>query len=220
MVGLAKHPAKYSDAFIPIFAEMLSGTDNVLDPMAGTGKLVNIANHGYTGKIYLNELEPEWAFMPEGAAGITIADAENLPYKNSFFDAITVSPCYGNRCSDHHKAKDKSKRNTYTHTLGRELTDGNTGIMQWGYLYREKHQKIWTECTRVLKPHGIFILNVSDHIRKGEVVKVTDWHIDYLTDLGYIIKDDIRVETPRMRFGANYRARVGYESIIVFERGV
>ena len=31
-----RHPAKYNDAFIPIFADKLSGRKNVLDIFAGT----------------------------------------------------------------------------------------------------------------------------------------------------------------------------------------
>lgn len=64
-----------------------------------------------------------------------------MPYKDTFFDAICVSPVYGNRVSDSHNAKDGSKRVTYTHMLGRKLTDGNTGCLQWGEKYKQAHQE-------------------------------------------------------------------------------
>ena len=38
------------------------------------------------------------------------------------------------------------------------------------------HVAVWTECRRVLKPGGIFVLNVKDHIRKGVLQEVTKWH--------------------------------------------
>jgi len=60
--------------------------------------------------------------------------------------------------ADHHNAKDSSKRNTYTHCLGRKLKEENTGKMQWGHLYRNKHRKIYEEFIRVLKTNGYLIL--------------------------------------------------------------
>ena len=56
----ARHPAKYTDSFIPIFYERLKDTRNVLDSFAGTGKIGMLKNYGYNGKIYTNEIEPEW----------------------------------------------------------------------------------------------------------------------------------------------------------------
>lgn len=60
MVTSVKHPAKYTDTLIPIFADLLRDCPNVLDPMAGTGKIGQIKEHGYKGYIVCNELEPEW----------------------------------------------------------------------------------------------------------------------------------------------------------------
>lgn len=212
-----RHPAKYSDTLLPIFAGLLEGTKNVLDPFAGTGKLALIRDLGYDGDVYLNELEPEWAHQAPEWAIVTTCDAETLPYPDSFFDAICTSPTYGNRMADHFEAKDDSRRNTYRHTLGRKLTPGNTGRMQWGEKYRDKHQRVWVECKRVLKPNGVFILNISDHIRNGKVMPVTKWHIDCLTDLGFSLTDHILVETPRLRYGANHQVRVKHESVLYFE---
>ena len=45
-----QHPAKYSDVFIPIFADLLKDCEIVLDPMAGTGKLALIKALGFNGK--------------------------------------------------------------------------------------------------------------------------------------------------------------------------
>lgn len=215
-INKVRHPAKYTDGLLPIFAQLLEGTRNVLDPMAGTGKLTEILEHGYAGQVYLNELEPEWAYQAPAEAIVTTCDAERLPYKDDYFDAICTSPTYGNRMADHHNARDGSRRNTYRHTLGRKLTPGNTGKMQWGKEYRDKHRRIWTECRRVLKPSGKLILNISDHIRRGKVMPVTDWHIDILESLGLALVKRIAVETPRLRFGANSDVRVDNEWVLLF----
>lgn len=214
-----KHPAKYTNSFIPIFAEKLRDSKNVIDIFAGTCKISKIKEYGYRGKIYCNELEKEWVEQGLGYVdAITTLDAEFLPYKDGFFDAICTSPTYGNRMADHHNAKDGSRRNTYTHTIGRDLTEGNTGKMQWGTEYKQKHISIWKEAYRILKVGGILILNVSDHIRKGEVINVSEWHKDTLISLGFNLQEEIKVETPRLRYGANANKRVDYEYIHVFSK--
>lgn len=212
-----RHPAPYTPQFIPIFAELLEGYPHVLDPFAGTGRLIRIRNYGYTGTIYLNELEPEWARL--GVAPGTVVsccDAENLPYPDDFFVAACTSITYGNRMADHHNARDNSKRNTYKHALGRDLTPGNTGMMPWGPKYRAKHEACYLELRRVLRNGARFILNVSDHIRGGKVVPVTAWHIETLVGLGFEVEEHRMIETPRNRQGANRHLRVEYENIIVF----
>ena len=41
---ISKHPAKYSDIFIPVFAKILSKYDchKILDPFAGIGKITEM----------------------------------------------------------------------------------------------------------------------------------------------------------------------------------
>lgn len=203
-----QHPAKYTDSILCYIKPYLFG--RVFDPFAGTGKLRLVYPTAY-----LNELEPEWAV--QGPA-TTIGSVLDLPYASEVFDCIVTSPCYGNRMADHHNAKDGSKRMTYTHTIGRKLHPQNSGSLQWGKKYREFHDVAWRECTRVLKPNGIFIVNVSDHIRGGKIVAVSDWHLRWFLDHGYEWIDCIKVDTPRMRRGANYDLRVGYENVFIFRR--
>lgn len=207
-----KHPAKMTDVILEEIARhVLPG--RLLNPFAGTGRIHLLEQADV--ETWGVELEPEWANMhPRTILG----DATALPFVDDSFDCIATSPCYGNRMADHHEAKDNSRRITYRHTLGRPLHPNNAGQLQWGKQYRKFHYEAWTEVVRTLKPGGRFILNCSDHIRKGEVQPVTTWHKLVLVGLGLHTTSQHRIETPRMGFGANAAARVGYESVIVMDR--
>ena len=137
-------------------------------------------------------------------------------FPDADFDSIFTSPTYGNRMADHHDAKDSSKRIGYKWSLGRDLHPNNTGAMQWGPRYRDFHRLIWMEADRVLKPHGRIVLNISDHIRDGKVAPVTDFHVETITQLGYLEATRIAVSTPRMRRGQNHELRVDNEWVILF----
>lgn len=217
---ITKHPASYTKAFIPKFAELLYECRNVLDPCSGTGKLAMIKYYGYTGKVICNEIEPEWArdsIYPVDEWHI--GDAADMPWApDCSVEAICTSPTYGNRMADHFNAKDSSRRITYKHYLGRDLHNANTGKMQWGDEYKYKHIAIYRECMRVLNFNGLFILNISDHIRNGEVIPVSDWHKEALIKLGLILINGIQLKTPRMNFGANHKLRVQNETIFVFKK--
>lgn len=209
---MVKHPAKYSDELMPILKKMIGDSDKILDPFAGTGKLASIAP-----TCTLLEIEPEWAAL----SGAIVGDATDMPFPNCSFDVVCTSPTYGNRMADSfvdRKPDKKYKRNTYTHVLGRKLSDNNSGAMQWGVRYRELHEKAWLECYRVLKPNGALVLNISNHIRNGCEVDVTAWHESYLKSIGFIKIDHVKVPTKRNGFGANREARVSFESVIKFKK--
>lgn len=222
-MNLLEHPAKYSDVLIPKFAEILKewNCTNVLDPMAGVGKIAHLYDHGYTGQITVNEIEVEWVVQTPlsiSMRNLFCMDAANMSFADGEFDSIVVSPCYGNRMADSHNARDGSKRYTYTHLLGRKLTEGNTGNMQWGEKYREAHVAIWKECYRVLQPGGIFVLNCKDHIRDGKLIQVSYWHMRLLEKLGFVWIENHEVKTPGMRHGENAKLRVDHENIRVFRK--
>jgi SAM-dependent methyltransferase len=220
-VYLVRHPATYSDVLLPVFARLLQGTSNVLDPFAGTCKLTRIKGLGYVGKVICNEIEPEWAEQGIGLADeVHIGDAQHMQWaKDEAFDAICTSPTYGNRMADHHHARDKSHRVSYTHLLGRPLSEANTGKLYFhNPEYKVIHENVWKECWRVLRPNGILILNISDHIRHGAAVPVTAWHKSVLERIGFVLEEEIRIPTPRMRFGSNNRLRIPYEFVCSYRK--
>ena len=128
-----KHPAKFTDSILDAIKPILLPHWVILDPFGGTGKLKEIAPNAI-----INEIEFEWVAMGKPASVIN-GDALSLPFANDTFDAIVTSPTYSNRMADSHNAKDGSKRNTYRHTLGRALHSNNSGQLQWGDNYRNKH---------------------------------------------------------------------------------
>ena len=213
------HPAKYTDDFMSVFADLLSGKERVLDPFAGTGKIGVIKKFGFDGDVYANEIEPEW-IKPNtyNCDFITVQDAEFLQYPAEYFDAICTSPTYGNRMADHHIAKDGSKRNTYTHCIGRQLSCGNTGKMQWGFDYREKHKRIYNHLASLVRNGGVFICNVKNHIRKGKEVDVKAFHELAIIESGFVKVKEIFVETKGNGFGANSDKRTSGEYILGFQK--
>lgn len=214
-----RHPAKYTDSFFEVFAQMLHGAEKVLDPFAGTGKIGRLRDYGFSGVIFANEIEPEWLVENEHRCDfLTFCDAEFLDYPASFFDAICTSPTYGNRMADHHVAKDGSKRNTYTHCLGRQLADGNTGKMQWGMEYMKKHERIYAHLSKLVKPSGRFVLNIKNHIRRGVEIDVAAFHVAALESNGFHVVDRHLIQTPSLKFGANADKRMDGEYIILLQK--
>lgn len=232
------HPAVFSRELIGTMAKMLAGCRNVIDPFAGTGRVHAVAARAGVPESVGVEIEPEWANTerypgPERRQIVGDARGTLTGFDAGSFDAVLTSPAYGNRMADHHEARDKcrrcrgagcpecrwlglSRRNTYRHRLGRTLTPGSSGAMQWGDDYRELHRAVWGETARVLAPGGRMILNVSDHIRSGEEIDVCGWHSDTLTDLGLTVAETVAVRTRRQRFGANSALRPVAEQVVLF----
>jgi hypothetical protein len=117
--------------------------------------------------------------------------------------------------------KESSKRNTYRHTLGRPLSDNNTGQFQYSQArYYELHEAVYTQCWRVIEPDGLMIVNVSNHIRQGEEVNVCSMHQQILKDIGFTLVTRQQVTTPRNGFGQNGQLRVDHEMIYVYRKAL
>ena len=236
-VTAIKHNAKFTRNItdeITMLIEKLSSSSvsRVLDPMGGVGGIFDIhsieADGKYRYQVDMVEIEHEWAVAatmhPLAEAGTdNVYEADFLTWEPAaywLYDFVVTSPTYGNRMADHHEAKDGSKRNTYRHTLGRQLTDGSSASMQWGDDYRDFHEDAWTKVWDLLAPGGYFIVNVKDHIRKGEKMPVSAWHRGLLLSLGFELVDTRNLKVRGNRQGRNGQVRVDNEQVYVFKKPV
>jgi len=213
----ARHPAKYGATVLDALGSLLETEAvgrgrrlRVLDPFAGTGR-IHTLDHDTIG----GDLEPEWIGQGCDVGPVVVADALRLPFASKSFDAVVTSPCYGNRLADHHNARDGSVRHSYTHGLGRLRLPAKAGTMQGGEPYRVCRLSAWMACFGVVVPGGLALVNVSDHIRRGDVVPVVAFHVGALERAGWVVERVETVPTPRLRYGANGSARVDGERVIV-----
>lgn len=215
-----KHPATFTKAILDKLAEIV-GNGVYLDPFAGVGKIQRIQK--LSRQFICVEIEPEWieqAPIPQ----LTIC-ADSLKQMKEWrkdgtrFDGIVTSCVYGNRMSDSHEASDGSRRTSYTHLLGRPVSEGSSAAMYfWQPEYRAFHYKAWKRCYQVTRPGGDGFFNVKNFIRDREIVDTVSWHRDTLVSVGWEIMELIKVPTPGHRDGENSEARVDHEVIIKARR--
>ena len=197
----------------------------VLDPFAGVGRIHDLDRCITVGV----ELEPEWAAC---RAGTIVGDATRLaPLWTGTFDVVCTSPVYPNRMTDHHDNRDLHKackgagcrgckttgvspRKNYRASLGRMPSEGSAAVMGWGPAYRNLHRAAVGEMARVVKPGGLVVVNMSDHVKGDETVPVVLWWRWALEDAGLKVRRVVPVDTRRFRNGANRDVRAGNEVII------
>lgn len=207
-----KHPAVMSPQIMAACKLFLPDRRcKILDPFAGLGTTATLLpEHDVVGI----EIEEEWSDChPSTVCG----DAKDVIPTLGKFDAVLTSPTYGNRMADDFEAKDSSKRITYRHKLGRKLSEGTSSNLYFGKKnkkYENFHKDIWYLCIEALNSGGVFILNCKDFIALGEVKKVTQWHVDCLTEMGMNFNEAVKVPSRGMKYGANHNVRVDYENVV------
>ena len=117
--------------------------------------------------------------------------------------------------ADEYDGRDGSDRLTYRIALDRDLTDGNSGGMQWGSEYRLLHRNVYGQLIHVMKPFGLLLLNMKDHRRDGIRIHVTQWHLETLITLGFQFETAERIMCPGNGHGANLADRIPYETLLI-----
>jgi hypothetical protein len=216
-----KHPARFSPSIVDnaiAYLVSIGFTGRVLDPFAGTGERLK-STRGI--QFYGAELQYHWAKQRDrdNISMVVANTLRGLPFAYDSFDGIFTSPDYGNRYADHHNAQDPSLRRSYFHDhlagTGEPLHPDNGGLLHWGPAYRQHKRKSYIILLKYLKLDGLVLVNVSDIVRNKRVVPCVAWHDLQLRALGVKMERRIEVETPRMRMGANSKARVSHEVILV-----
>lgn len=115
------HPAKWSTPVLEAMADVVEAEQvrvgerlRVLDPFAGIGRgRLQLALAPWVAHVVGVELQPEWC-----TNGTELGNACHLPGCTCHpgpddwtgrFHCVCTSPCYGNRCADHHQAADQCK---------------------------------------------------------------------------------------------------------------
>ena len=215
-----RHMTRYNPGIITAVQNRVGNSKMILDPMAGTLQRLSCLEKPDRGYhlVWGVELEQEWV---DGYPHERLmqGDAKDLPFGDQFFDAIVVSPAYGNRDSDRTgEWWDNDDRKTYAGALGRNVSEGS-GCVPYGDDYRYLHTLAWCESTRVLKAGGLFFLNIKNFIKQGAIVRVSQWHRSILRQIGLVEIDDTAVPSKGRYSGSNSRIRAeDAEKLYVFQR--
>lgn len=225
---MTKHPAPFSrEVTSTIFAwlDSVNFSGSIVDPFAGIGGIhrLNTPARPTLGI----EIEPEWAeahartIVGDSTGLALVLEEQNDPdFKPGRVGAIITSPAYGNRMADSYAGDPKnSRRRTYRISLGRPLSENNGAGFQWGGDYQELHRQVYNQFVGVLRPGGLVVINMKDHVRNGEMMPVTQWHCDELRRLGWNVFKIEPVKTSGWRFGQNHEKRADGEVVMYARRG-
>lgn len=225
------HPAKFSQPILDRLRVLLATEAQtvraehgrplvVLDPFAGVGRIHRLARPDRIATLGL-ELEAEWAACHRDTIHTDALVWMSHAVAAGWYDVVATSPTYGNRFSDHHVARDGSTRRSYTHDLGRQLTANNSGTLTFGTKYWEFHALAWQLVFEVLRPGGLFLLNVSNFYRGETIVDAVTWHRGAAWGAGFVQGGrDRRINTPRLQGvgDASTAQRAEHEVILVFRK--
>lgn len=217
-----KHYTRYNAAILEAVKVRIGESKEILDPMAGTMERLRTLEDPANGwhLVHGVEYEQEWVDgypHPRLVQG----DARDLPYPDASFDVIVVSPSYGNRDSDRSGDWwDNPDRKTYAAALGRNPSRGSLCVPFQDPYYRQGHTLAWAEAVRVLRPGGLFVINLKNHMAGGVIQRVSQWHKAVLRDtLRMQEVDDTSVAVSGRHSGAHTDVRAEQtEKIYIFSR--
>lgn len=139
------------------------------------------------------------------------------------YHAVVTSPVYGNKMGEVYDGRKGGWRSTYLTALGRKPSEGSSCLLQWTgrqkKAYQDFHCRAWELAVALLVPGGVFVLNVKDHYRVGQIQKVSLWHARVLAGMGLEMVAAYKVPVEGMRAGANRHLRVDHEMVYVFKKG-
>lgn len=238
------HPAQYSKYLVPVLANALRRHVSspagqwryLLDPFAGLGhRLAAIGSLAGLEPIGI-EIEPGYFERKETHPCVRLGDSTELEdifltaTVGPTFDAIVTSPTYPNGLNDDFHARDASKRNTYIHRLREHLGDGyelhpnstaRHGIRRGAKSvarYEELHRTVLEQCSLVLNPGGIFVLNAKDVLAGGEIrYSTASFFVRHLESLGFEVLEWFLVDAIGLLHGAN-RDRRTFEDVVILRK--
>ncbi len=242
------HPARFSAEIVDVFADLLlaewpdfMGRPVLHDPFAGSGeRLLELCNRLNWGLFSGTEIEASFIEV-DGVLHGSATDPSTYPPVRLPNETVTggwvviTSPAYPNGMSDHHAARDDSKRYTYRKAVAdiegadRPLHEDNMG--RYGYRgtrregRSEKRKAYWDIAERSVRNWGsaaMVLLNVSDFVYSRDGVEhvepvVADWQA-LMRRHGWDYQTVVPVGTRRMGNGENRDKRVDAEYVIVCRR--
>jgi hypothetical protein len=213
------HPAKFTSAQIEQIASAIAeefGEDKgikILDPYAGIGGVHKLQEFGHF--TFGIEIEREWPGQHRDTA---VGDSHVFMAANvnrNKYDAVVTSYVFPNRMTDHHDAKDGSKRHSYKHYLGRDPAEGSSATLGWGKKWRQFHREGFRLMSRVVKKNGLIIIDSKNCYKQRELVLANEWTIRTLAKMGMPLLQVRPVFTRGLTHGQNHEDRVDRHLIIV-----
>lgn len=225
------HPCQYSGPVLDAMARSLRREAKrlsmgrkqllVLDPCAGTG--LRVMNHPMFDEHAWLGIELEASFIAPEAWWVAPGDMTDVSLPDHVIDVYCTSYVFPNRMTDSfiqaegneweyitysHKARANRNDRTY------RLAPTNAGALRWGEPYRELHSRAIAEGIRVLRHGGLFVVEMKNHMVKGEIIPVTEWFVEEFKRQGCKIERKARVGVPGNRKGANREQREEYSTLI------
>jgi hypothetical protein len=154
-----------------------------------------------------------------------------LPFADDTFDSVATSPVYPTGMTDAFTARDRptssrtctatarslGERNPPNHSNDLGASNARRDDGPYWTLSERACERACVKVTRVLRPGGVFVLNVKDHIAGGEVsargqVSPRVPRRARLRARGCHLRPDVRTRRSRQRPLCTYLGRVGIQA--------